>query len=180
MSMSFHSKRRILFLNLFISFLQKICCRLVALLSSSQYQDAFTSLAPASCQQACCKLIVKTFYPQAWYKIASESANIDQVVPSLIFTDLIQLDEANRLDETWWQTGIKLVKSTTCFMSVMFLTVYKSINFRSLYKLAYSLFSLAFQPILDVIFLFPTFLLPVTSNETLSNWWTVSLVQIEI
>ena len=43
--------------------------RLVALLSSSQYQDVFASLAPAccgaSCQQACCKLIVKVFYPQA-------------------------------------------------------------------------------------------------------------------
>ena len=51
--------------------LQKVSCRLVALLSSSRYQDALASLVPlddyksaASCQQACCQLIVKTFYPQ--------------------------------------------------------------------------------------------------------------------
>ena len=49
----------------------------------------------ASCQLAWCKLIVKTFYPQVWFK------SFQQLAASLIFIALMQLDEANRLDATW-------------------------------------------------------------------------------
>ena len=35
--------------------LQQVCCRLVALLSSSRYQDTFASLVPACWGHVCCK-----------------------------------------------------------------------------------------------------------------------------
>ena len=44
----------------------------------------------ASCQQAWCKLIVKTFYPQVWCKLLQQVCKY-QVATSLIFTDLLQL-----------------------------------------------------------------------------------------
>ena len=54
----------------------------------------------------------------------SKSVHKYQVATSLIFTDLLQLDEVNRLAASWWQTYSKLVKSTTCSKSVVFLAVY--------------------------------------------------------
>ena len=56
----------------------------------------------SSCQQACCKLIVKTFYPQAGGKLFdnSQQACKYQDATSLIFTDLLQLYEVNRLATT--------------------------------------------------------------------------------
>ena len=68
----------------------------------------------ASCQQACWKLIVKTFYPQAWCK-------------------LFQQVWFSQTCCTWWSqqtccnlltTCIKPLKSTTCSKSVPFLAVY--------------------------------------------------------
>ena len=47
---------------------------------------------------------------------------IYQVETSLMFTDLMQLDEVNRLDAT--ANCIRPVKSTTCIKSVAFLAVY--------------------------------------------------------
>ena len=56
----------------------------------------------ASCQQACCRLIVKTFYPQARCKLFQQLAASLQIssCTSLIFTDFLQLNEVNRLAAT--------------------------------------------------------------------------------
>ena len=47
----------------------------------------------ASCQQACCKLIVKTFYPKASCKFFQqlEASLKISVATSMTFTDLLQL-----------------------------------------------------------------------------------------
>ena len=47
-----------------------------------------------------------------------------QVATNLIFTDLLQLDEVNRLAATLLTTCSKPVKSATCSKSVAFLAVY--------------------------------------------------------
>ncbi len=41
-------------------------------------------------------------------------------VANLMFTDLMQLDEVNRLDTTCWQNCIRPIESTTCIKSVAF------------------------------------------------------------
>ena len=53
----------------------------------------------ANCQQAWCKMIIETFYPQAWCKLHQVCKY--QVETSLIFTDLLQVDEFNRLAATF-------------------------------------------------------------------------------
>ena len=52
----------------------------------------------ASCQQAWCKLIFKTFYSQAWCKLFQQLAASLQISScnKQIFTDLMQLDEAGK------------------------------------------------------------------------------------
>ena len=54
----------------------------------------------ASCQQTGCKLIVQTFYPQAYC-----FNNLQQLSycssTYLIFTDLMQLGKTSRLDASW-------------------------------------------------------------------------------
>ena len=98
------------------SALGQTCFRLDALLSSSRYQDALASLA---CQQACCKLIVKNFHPQAWCKL------FQQLAASLQISSCNKSD-FHRLATTWWsqQTCCNLL--TTCNKSVAFLHVYSS------------------------------------------------------
>ena len=81
--------------------LHQVRYRLVALLSSSRYQDGFASLAPAWCQllaPAWCFL--STSLMQIVSTTCSKSVNnkLQQ-----IFTDLLQLDEFNRLAATCWQ-----------------------------------------------------------------------------
>ena len=64
----------------------------------------------ASCQQTCCKLIVKICYPQACCKLVStscnKSANDMKVVTILILTDLLQLDEIDKFVATCRQVTI--------------------------------------------------------------------------
>ena len=80
----------------------------------------------ASCQQACCKLILKTCYPQAWCKL------FQQAVTSLQMTSCNKPD-FNKLVATWWNWQAccnlstscdKPVKLTTCNKFVAFLAVY--------------------------------------------------------
>ena len=54
-------------------------------------------------------------------QVVSTASGKYQIASSLIFTDVMQLNEANRPDATWWITCIKLVKSTTCIKSVVLL-----------------------------------------------------------
>ena len=79
----------------------------------------------ASCQQAWCKLIVKTFYPQAsckFFQQLTTSLQMSSCVKSDFHRQLMQLHEANSLDAIWWQTRMKSVESTTCIKSSMFLS----------------------------------------------------------
>ena len=88
--------------------LLQACCLAVIKPISGCVRIAYFALyngdkSAASCQQACFKLIVKTFYPQA--VDAGCFNNLQQVckyqvVSSLIFTDLMQLDESNRLENS--------------------------------------------------------------------------------
>ena len=81
----------------------------------------------ASCQQVCCKLIVKTFYLQVWCKLFQQLAASVQISTSdsdfhwLVVTWWIQQTCCN-----WLTTCSKSVKSTTCSKSVGFLAVYNS------------------------------------------------------
>ena len=99
-----------------------------------------TMQVDASCQQACCKLIVKTFYPQAWYKLFQQPAASLQI-------SSCNKSDFHRLTATWLiqqpcrnllTTCSKPVKSATCSKSVAFLAVYmfsctiRWINFLSL------------------------------------------------
>ena len=81
----------------------------------------------ASCQQAWCKLIVKTFYPQAWCELFQQLAASLQT-SSCIKSDFHRLDATwwshYRLDRTWQQTCIKLVKSTAYMKFMLFHAVY--------------------------------------------------------
>ena len=120
--------------------LQQVCFRIVALLSSSRYQNAFAWLAPswlsniaASCEQACCKLIVKTFYPEAWCKLFQQLAASRQI-------SSCNKSDFHRLTASWWiqqtccnllTTCSKAVKSATCSKSVAFLAVYWTIKYYS-------------------------------------------------
>ena len=88
-----------------INILTQSCCRLVTLPWSSQYQDALQcwhsllwldhNKFVASCQQAWCKLIVRTFYPQVWCKLFKKFATRQQI-SSCIKSDF------NRIDTNWW------------------------------------------------------------------------------
>ena len=80
----------------------------------------------ASCQQTCCKLIVKTCYPQPWYRLF-------QQVETSLWTTGCNKPDFNRPVATWWNwqnhcnlltSCNKPVKLTTCNKSVTFLAVY--------------------------------------------------------
>ena len=98
-------------------------------------QDAFAWLSTAcdnksvaSCQQVCFKL--STDLLQVDYcKLFQQVVNVCkwQVVTILILTDLLQLDEIDKLVATCWQVANKPVKLTTCNNSVGFLAVYRQL-----------------------------------------------------
>ena len=85
----------------------------------------------ASCQlaYAWCKLIIETFYPQAWCKLFQQLAESLQI-SSCNKSDFHKLAASWWSQQTCWNlltTCIKLVKftsSTTCSKSVAFLAVY--------------------------------------------------------
>ena len=60
----------------------------------------------ASCQQTCCKLIVKTCSPLACCKLFQQvvtSLHMTNCNKQLILTDLLQLDEIDKFVATCWQ-----------------------------------------------------------------------------
>ena len=78
--------------------LQQVCCRLVTLLSSSRYQDAFASLAPASWKQVCCKLSTGLMQDDNWDFL---SPSLMQVAPSLQISSWNK-SYFHRLAASWW------------------------------------------------------------------------------
>ena len=80
----------------------------------------------ASCQQTWCKLIVKSFCLQVWCKLFQQQQRVFkyQVATSLIFTDLLQLDEVNRLAATCWQLVSSRLNPQLAASLVAFLAVY--------------------------------------------------------
>ena len=101
----------------------------VALLLSSRHQDACVCIACSGLITTRLLLVVNrlaasslsTSLMQVVSTVCSKACKY-QVATSLIFTDLLQLDEVNRIDATCdnvKQPG----KSTTCNMSVAFLAV---------------------------------------------------------
>ena len=75
----------------------------------------------ARCQQACCKLIVNTFYPKAWCKL------FQQLAASLQISSCNKSD-FYRLAATWWseQTCCNLL--TACRKPVKFKTCRKPVD----------------------------------------------------
>ena len=71
----------------------------------------------ASCQQAWCKLLIVTFYSQAWCKF------FQQLAASLQVSNCNK-SYFHRLAATCWRLASKLVKSSTCSKCVAFLAVY--------------------------------------------------------
>ena len=61
----------------------------------------------ASCQQTCCKLIVKTCYPQACYKLFQQVVINLQMksCKSLVLTDMLKLDKIDKFVGTCRQVG---------------------------------------------------------------------------
>ena len=60
----------------------------------------------ASCEQTCCKLIVKICYPQACCRLFQQVVTSLQMTgcnKQLILTDLLQLDEIDKFVATCWQ-----------------------------------------------------------------------------
>ena len=106
-----------------------IITRLLLVVNRLAASSLSTSLLQVHCQQAWCKFIVNkldasslsTSLMQVVSTVCSKDCKY-QVATSLIFTDLLQLDEVNRIDATCdnvKQPG----KSTTCNKSVAFLAV---------------------------------------------------------
>ena len=82
-----------------------------------QYQNAFTLLALAWCQQVCCKLsagLMQVDFQDVLLTTLIKVVinNLQQVCKYQVIS-YIKAD-FHRLDATWWKTCIKLVKSTTC------------------------------------------------------------------
>ena len=76
----------------------------------------------ASCQQPCCKLIVKTFYSQ------TRCNSFQQFVASLQLSSCNKSD-FHRLAATWWSLQICCNLLTTCSMPAKFTTFSKSVTF---------------------------------------------------
>ena len=81
------------------------CCHQADIRMCSHRLPRLDYNSATSCQQAWCKLIVKTFYRQIRCKLivlttCGKSAYIKLYISSLILTDLIKLNEANKLDAT--------------------------------------------------------------------------------